>query len=114
MPMLVGLCRKKPRTSEWDSVEATPSINNRWDATPGRPDEGATPARWDATPGGNKWDATPGASRWDATPTPGRLGTEPTPKKNRWDETPTPGRVRLVAVFSIRLLPSPMQLSVLK
>eukprot|EP00884_Botryococcus_braunii_P022437 jgi/Botrbrau1/8878/Bobra.50_2s0033.1 len=84
---------KKPRTSDWDTVDATPSTNNRWDATPGRPDDGTTPARWDATPGGNKWDATPGASRWDATPTPGRLGAEPTPRKNRWDETPTPGRI---------------------
>lgn len=83
-------CRKKARTSEWDTTEATPAVN-RWDATPGRADEfGATPGRGGATPG-----LTPGHSRWDATPTPGRAGTEATPRRNRWDDaTPTPGRVR--------------------
>ncbi len=68
--------------SDWDAVEATPSVS-RWDATPGPATE-ATPGRWDATPGaGSRWDATPGRSD-GATPS----------RRNRWDETPTPGRVR--------------------
>lgn len=74
-------CRKKAKVSDWDAVEATPSVSH-WDATPG-PATDATPGRWDQTPGaGSRWDATPGR----AEATPGR--------RNRWDETPTPGRVR--------------------
>ena len=79
-------CRKRAKASEWDAVGETPAVS-RWDATPARAEEGATPGRWDATPGGGG-----GANRWDATPTPGR-DTGATPRKNRWDETPTPGRV---------------------
>ena len=73
---------KKAKVSDWDAVEATPSVS-QWDATPGRPAD-ATPGRWDATP-------TPAGSRWDATP--GRADGATPARKNRWDETPTPGRV---------------------
>ena len=71
--------------SDWDAVEATPSVS-RWDATPG--------GTADATPGRDRWDATPGGggTRWDATP--GRADGATPARKNRWDETPTPGRVR--------------------
>lgn len=79
-------CRKRTK-SEWDAAGETPAVS-RWDATPGRVDDGATPGRWDQTPGG-----AGGSARWDATPTPSRDVSEPTPRKNRWDETPTPGRV---------------------
>lgn len=80
-------CRKKAKVSDWDAVEATPSVS-RWDATPG-PATDATPGRWDQTPGaGSRWDATPG--RADGA-TPGR--------RNRWDETPTPGRVSIADDF---------------
>jgi len=85
---------KKAKVSDWDAVEATPSVS-QWDATPGRPAD-ATPGRWDATP-------TPAGSRWDATP--GR-GDGATPaRKNRWDETPTPGRVRR-RLQILRLMPA--------
>lgn len=86
--------RKKARVSDWDAVEATPSVS-RWDATPGGSAD-ATPGRWDATPGG-------GGSRWDATP--GRADGATPARKNRWDETPTPGRVRLSLHLTRKALP---------
>jgi hypothetical protein len=79
-------CSKKAKVSDWDAVEATPSVS-QWDATPGRTTD-ATPGRWDATP-------TPSGSRWDATP--GRADGATPARKNRWDETPTPGRVSIAA-----------------
>lgn len=83
-------CRKKAKISDWDAVEATPSVS-RWDATPGRAAD-ATPGG--ATPGGATPGATPGAGgRWDATPGRGDSGSTPA-RRNRWDETPTPRRVR--------------------
>lgn len=40
--------------SEWDSVEATPAVGSRWDATPGAGLAAPTPSRR------NRWDdATP-------------------------------------------------------
>lgn len=103
------------KTSEWDTVEATPALGSRWDATPGvglgggaTPawgDGGTTPAaggsRWDATPGGqaaptprrNRWDdATPSAQHGGATPawggeTPAGDGAAKK-GRSRWDETP--------------------------
>jgi splicing factor 3B subunit 1 len=90
---------KKPKVSDWDSVEATPAVS-RWDATPGAatPAGGVTPAAGDATPG---WgDSTPAASRWDATP--GRLGEGATPRKNRWDETPQADAVGCLACSLFR------------
>ncbi len=88
----ISCCRKRSK-SEWDTAGETPAVS-RWDATPGRAEEGATPGRWDQTPGG-----AGGSSRWDATPTPGRDAMEPTPRKNRWDETPTPGRVSSLSLL---------------
>lgn len=83
-----AVSEKKAKVSEWDTVEATPSVS-RWDATPGRAAD-ATPGG--ATPGGATPGATPGAGgRWDATP--GRGDSSSTPaRRNRWDETPTPRR----------------------
>ncbi|KAG1666568.1 hypothetical protein FOA52_000535 [Chlamydomonas sp. UWO 241] len=75
--------------SEWDTVEATPHVASKWDATPG---PGALEAsRWDSTPGhGLGADATPGGG-W-ATPGHGIGADAPTPKRNRWDDaTPGPG-----------------------
>jgi splicing factor 3B subunit 1 len=65
-------------------ADATPKVNQRWDATPG-------PSLGDATPAhGSFGDATPAANRWDATPMAAPLGGA-TPKASRWDATPAVG-----------------------
>lgn len=84
-------CRKRAK-SDWDTVEPTPQVGSKWDATPAA---GAVEAsRWDATPGLGAsetpaWGGA-GGSRWDATPAAGQAA--PTPKRNRWDDA-TPKQV---------------------
>ncbi len=65
--------------SEWDSVEPTPHVASKWDATPG-------PGHVDAS----RWESTPGAGL-GAGETPAWGDAGPTPKRNRWDDA-TPGR----------------------
>ena len=75
--------------SEWDTVEATPQVGSRWDATPGP--AGMDASRWDATPGLGAGE-TPA---WSGGDTDRAAGAGPTPRRNRWDEA-TPGRVSFI------------------
>jgi hypothetical protein len=99
---LVHPCSKPSKpVSEWDTVEQTPHIASKWDATPGPAALDAS--RWDATPGiGSGAGETPAwgtSGRWDSTPAAEGLAG-PTPKRNRWDDA-TPGRVCILTIFGI-------------